>query len=56
MHVRPMDAEWSPNRISELVRLQLILPGEDLDSVYLFQDALDRNIQPERETIYIDTA
>jgi hypothetical protein len=51
-----MDAEGSPNRIPKLVQLELILPGKDLDSVYLLKDALDRNIQSERKTINIDTA
>ena len=51
-----MDTEWSSNRIPELVRLQLVLPRKDFDPVYLLEDSLDRNIQPERKTIYIDTA
>jgi hypothetical protein len=37
-----MDAEWGPDRITELVRLELILPGEDLDPIYLLEDALNR--------------
>jgi hypothetical protein len=35
VHVCPMDAEWSPNRVAEFVRLELILPGEYLDPVNL---------------------
>jgi hypothetical protein len=35
VQVCPMDTKWSPNRIAELVRLQLILPGEDRDPVNL---------------------
>ncbi|MGA9720331.1 MAG: hypothetical protein WBQ79_18785 [Acidobacteriaceae bacterium] len=56
MHVGAVDAQRRADGIPEFVRRQLILARKYLNPVHLLEDALDRDIQPERQTIYIDTA